>query len=62
MAGIELSIEGKPIVEECIKNSLLINCTHDRVLRLMPALNISKKEIDKAILILEKVLKEANQH
>ncbi len=56
MAGVELSIEGKTIVEKCIARGLLINCTHDKVLRLMPALNITKKEIDKAIGILDNVL------
>ncbi|TRZ95766.1 aspartate aminotransferase family protein [bacterium] len=57
MAGMELSIEGKAIVEKCIEKGLLINCTHDRVLRLMPALNITKKDIDKAMDILDSVLK-----
>ncbi len=57
MAGMELSIEGKAIVEKCIEKGLLINCTHDKVLRLMPALNITKKEIDKAMGILDSVLK-----
>ncbi len=57
MAGVELNIEGKAIVEQCIKEGLLINCTHDKVLRLMPALNISKKEIDKALNLLEEVFK-----
>ena len=59
MAGVELSVEGKNIVEKCIERGLLINCTHDKVLRLMPALNISKKEIDKAISILDTVLADA---
>lgn len=57
MAGIELNIEGKGIVEKCMEKGLLINCTHDRVLRLMPALNITKKEIDKAMAILEEALR-----
>ena len=57
MWGVELNIEGKAIVEKCISKGLLINCTHEKVLRLMPALNISKKEIDKAIGILEEALK-----
>jgi acetylornithine/N-succinyldiaminopimelate aminotransferase len=57
MVGIELNIEGKPIVEKCIEKGLLINCTHDKVLRLMPAINIIKKEIDKGINILDEVLK-----
>lgn len=59
MAGVELNIEGKAIVEQCIKEGLLINCTHDKVLRLMPALNISKKEIDKAVEILETVIRNS---
>ena len=56
MAGIELNIEGNTVVEKSIEKGLLINCTHERVLRLMPALNITKKEIDKAINILDNVL------
>jgi acetylornithine/N-succinyldiaminopimelate aminotransferase len=61
MAGIELSIEGKAIVEKCMEKGLLINCTHDKVLRIMPALNITKKEIDKAIGILDSVLKDTDK-
>jgi len=57
MIGLELDIPGKAIVEKCIERGLLINCTHEKVLRLMPALNVSKKEIDKAIGILGEVLK-----
>ncbi|MDD4908701.1 MAG: aspartate aminotransferase family protein [Candidatus Omnitrophica bacterium] len=56
MVGVELNIPGKQIVEECIKKSLLINCTHDVVLRLMPALTVSKKEVDKALGVLDGVL------
>jgi len=58
MVGMELDIEGKGIVEKCIGKGLLINCTHDKVLRLMPALNITQKEIDKAIGILDSALGE----
>jgi len=57
MAGVELNIEGKPIVQRCLDEGLLINCTHDKVLRLMPALNVNKKEINKAMSILEGALK-----
>ncbi|MCX5707222.1 MAG: aspartate aminotransferase family protein [Candidatus Omnitrophica bacterium] len=57
MLGVELNIEGKEIVQKCLGKALLINCTQDKVLRLMPALNITKKEIDKAVYILNEVLK-----
>src|SRR3989338_4537204 len=56
MVGIELNIEGKPIVDACLKNGLLINCTHERVLRLMPALNVEKKQIDKAVNIIDRAM------
>ena len=57
MCGLELSVSGKQIVEKAIEKGLLINCTHDTVLRLMPALNITKREIDKAVYILDEILK-----
>ncbi|MDD5006024.1 MAG: aspartate aminotransferase family protein [Candidatus Omnitrophica bacterium] len=56
MIGIELNIEGKAITEECLNRGLVINCTHNTVLRLMPALNVTRKQADKALHILEKVL------
>ncbi|MFH0877933.1 MAG: aspartate aminotransferase family protein, partial [Candidatus Omnitrophota bacterium] len=61
MIGIELGIKGKEIVEQCVAKGLLINCTHDTVLRLMPALNVTKKQIDCALRILDEVL-QGSQH
>jgi acetylornithine/N-succinyldiaminopimelate aminotransferase len=58
MIGIQLAISGKEIVEGCMRKGLLINCTHDTVLRLMPALNVTEKQINKAIKILDQVLSE----
>lgn len=58
MLGIELKEETKPIVERCLARKLLINSTQEKVLRLMPPLTVSKKEIDRAIWILDKVLGE----
>ncbi len=57
MIGIELTKPGKAIMEKCLTSGLIINCTHENVLRLMPALNVTKKQTDKALLILECVLK-----
>ncbi len=58
MCGLELDRDGLPIVEACIKHGLLLNCTHGSVLRIMPALGVSKKEIDKGIAILNNVFKK----
>lgn len=56
MLGAELAIEGKLVVEECLKHGLLINCAQGNVLRLLPALNVEKKQIDKAISIIDRAL------
>ena len=56
MIGIELSVDGRPIVEACRGQRLLINCTQERILRLLPAMTITRAELDRALAILESVL------
>jgi acetylornithine/N-succinyldiaminopimelate aminotransferase len=56
MLGIELEMEGTKIVEACMREGLLINCTAYRVLRFVPPLTIKQKEIDRGLRILEEVL------
>jgi acetylornithine/N-succinyldiaminopimelate aminotransferase len=55
--GIDLTINGKDIVNYCLEKGLIINCTHDTVLRLLPPLIITKKDVDCSIKILEEALK-----
>jgi len=54
--GVELSVEGDSIYSKCLEEGLLINCTQGNILRIMPPMNVTKLEIDKAIKILDKVL------
>jgi len=56
MVGLELDINSGPVFLECLKKKLLINSTHKKVLRIMPALNVTKLELDKGLKILEEVL------
>ncbi len=56
MIGIELGIDGAPIVQDCLKRGLLINCTHQTVIRLLPAVNIEFEQIDSGCEILLEVL------
>lgn len=58
MIGAELSIEGQEIVNGCIKRGLLINCTSGNVLRFVPPLVVTRKQIDQGIEILDTVLEE----
>lgn len=54
--GVELSVEGESVYKRCMEEGLLINCTQKNILRIMPPLTVTKKEIDKAISILDGVL------
>ena len=54
--GMELEDNGSPIVEECMQEGLLINCTANKVLRFLPPLTIGKRDIARGLAILEKVL------
>ncbi|MCD6539409.1 MAG: aspartate aminotransferase family protein [Candidatus Omnitrophica bacterium] len=56
--AIELKIEAKAVFEEAFKNRLIINSTHNTILRIMPALNIETSVLNKGLDILEKVLKK----
>jgi acetylornithine/N-succinyldiaminopimelate aminotransferase len=58
MVGMELSIDGKPVVDDCREAGVLINCTVGRVLRFVPPLIIMKEEIDLLADCLDKVLKK----
>lgn len=56
LQGMELTIEGKPVVADCLARGVLINCTMDRVLRFVPPLIVSQPEIDRLLSLLPRVL------
>ncbi|MCF8370993.1 MAG: aspartate aminotransferase family protein [Bacteroidales bacterium] len=58
MIGIEFNFETKPLVQKMLENGVLANATADRVLRLVPPLNISYEDLEKAVEVLKKSLKE----
>jgi len=61
MIGIQLAIEGAPIVQACMEKKLLINCTHGTVIRLLPSLTLTDEEIDRGFAILEDALTSLGQ-
>ncbi|MGA2433926.1 MAG: aspartate aminotransferase family protein [Bryobacteraceae bacterium] len=61
MIGVEIEFSGKQIVIDAMQAGLLINCTHDTVLRFLPPYIVTEKEIDRAISILKRVLKNAKR-
>ena len=56
MAGLELKVESQPIFIECLKKKVILNSTQKNVLRIMPALNITKSELNRGLKVLEEVL------
>lgn len=56
MVGLGLDMKGADIVKECLEEGLIINCTQENILRFLPPLTITKEDVDKAMVILEKVL------
>jgi acetylornithine/N-succinyldiaminopimelate aminotransferase len=59
MIGVDLDFPGKQIVLDCMEQGLLINCTHDTVLRMLPPYILSEADVDRAVGILHKVFKKA---
>ncbi|MCH2123801.1 MAG: aspartate aminotransferase family protein [Pirellulaceae bacterium] len=59
MIGIQLSVEGGPIVEKCLEQNLLINCTQGTVIRLLPAMNLSTAQAEEGCDILSEVIRNA---
>jgi acetylornithine/N-succinyldiaminopimelate aminotransferase len=58
MVGIELSVDGAPVVKKCLERHLLINCTQGRVIRLLPALNLTLEQAEEGCEILAGAIKE----
>jgi acetylornithine/N-succinyldiaminopimelate aminotransferase len=57
MVGVELAVPGKQLVLDAMAAGLLINCTHDTVLRFLPPYIVTEKEVDQAVKILGKLFK-----
>ena len=55
MIGVDLSIPSKEIVNRAMEAGLLMNCTHDTVLRFLPPYIVTEKEVDEAVGILRGV-------
>jgi acetylornithine aminotransferase/acetylornithine/N-succinyldiaminopimelate aminotransferase len=56
MIGVQLSLEGAPLVAEAAKQGLLINCTHEYTIRLLPALIVTRAQVREFLKKFETVL------
>ena len=56
MIGVELATGGQAVVDACRAKRLLINCTQGNVLRLLPAMTVTRAELERALGILAAAL------
>jgi len=59
MFGVDLSVDGAPFVEQALRRGLLINCTHDHILRLLPPFIVSRRDVAEFLKKFETVLARA---
>jgi acetylornithine/N-succinyldiaminopimelate aminotransferase len=57
--GIDLSVEGAPFVKEALHRGMLINCTHDHILRLLPPFIIRGRDVAEFLARFEAALARA---
>jgi acetylornithine/N-succinyldiaminopimelate aminotransferase len=54
--GVDLEVEGAPYVAEAMKQGLLINCTHDHILRLLPPFILTAQQVKEGLAKIDSVL------
>lgn len=57
MIGVDMAVPGKQMVLDAQTRGLLMNCTHDTVLRFLPPYIVTETEVDAAITILDGIFK-----
>ena len=61
MAGMELTRPGAAVYEFCLKNHVRLNCTHEKVIRLLPSMNIPRDVLDEGLAVLDQALSAAQK-
>jgi acetylornithine/N-succinyldiaminopimelate aminotransferase len=56
MLGVDLEVEGAPYVAEALRQGLLINCTHDHILRFLPPFILTAQQVKEGLSKIESVL------
>jgi acetylornithine aminotransferase len=67
LQGLEVEIDAKAVVADCLTRGVLVNATSERVLRFVPPLIITQAEIDRVLEILssifnQRTMAEKDQH
>jgi len=59
--GVDLTVDGAPFVQEALRSRLLINCTHEHILRLLPPFIIRRRDVAEFLDKFESVLARASK-
>jgi len=59
MRGLELTGPGASMAEAALGKGLIINCTQENILRIMPAMTVTRRFMDRGLAILEEVFQGA---
>jgi acetylornithine/N-succinyldiaminopimelate aminotransferase len=59
--GVDLGIDGGPFVEEALSSGLVINCTHEHILRLLPPFIIRSRDVAEFLRKFEAVLERVSK-
>ena len=57
MAGLKLSVPAAPFIEALLKRRVVANATADTVIRLLPPLITTRKEVDEFVVAMQDCFK-----
>ena len=56
LIGVEVAEPGAQLVKDALEQKLVINCTAENIIRIMPPLNIEMKVLEEGMDIFEKLI------
>ncbi|HEY0703503.1 MAG TPA: aspartate aminotransferase family protein [Candidatus Acidoferrales bacterium] len=56
IVGVDLAIDGTPVVAEALRQGLIVNCTHEHTIRLLPAFIVTRADVAEFLSKFEQVL------
>ena len=56
LVGLDLTVEGNSIVKACLERGVLVNCTFDHILRMVPPLVVTRQDVDRLVQVLDEVM------
>lgn len=57
MLALDLKVPSKQVMLACLEEGLVVNAVSETGIRILPALNISREDLDEGLAIFKKVLK-----